>query len=243
MPIRKIFLSLIEKGVDPADARDFSAIGCVEVAVPGKWGYRCTGMSFLNFPKTLLVALNDGLDPATGTRLAPACGRLEDMTSFDEVMRAWDVTVRAFQRAAVTLDSACDLALEELVPDILCSALVEDCIGRGRPLKEGGAVYDYISGLQVGIANLGDSLAAIKKCVFEDRSMGADELWAALQSDFAGERGEQIREQLVAAPKYGNDDDYVDALLVDAYNSCIDEIRKSRNTRLTDRKSVVWERV
>ncbi|WP_084682694.1 glycyl radical protein [Actinomyces israelii] len=226
-----IIPSLIEKGVDPADARDFSAIGCVEVAVPGKWGYRCTGMSFLNFPKTLLVALNDGLDPATGTRLAPACGRLGDMTSFDEVMRAWDVTVRAFQRAAVTLDSACDLALEELVPDILCSALVEDCIGRGRPLKEGGAVYDYISGLQVGIANLGDSLAAIKKCVFEDRSMGADELWAALQSDFAGERGEQIREQLVAAPKYGNDDDYVDALLVDAYNSCIDEIRKSRNTR------------
>lgn len=226
-----IIPSLIEKGVAPADARDFSAIGCVEVAVPGKWGYRCTGMSFLNFPKTLLVALNDGLDPTTGTRLAPPCGRLEDMTSFDEVMRAWDTTVRAFQRAAVTLDSACDLALEELVPDILCSALVEDCIGRGKPLKEGGAVYDYISGLQVGIANLGDSLAAIKKCVFEDRSVGAGELWAALQSDFAGERGEEIRELLAAAPKYGNDDDYVDDLLVEAYNDCIDEIRKGRNTR------------
>ena len=56
------------------------------------------------------------------------------------------------------------------MPDVLCSSLVEDCIGRGKTLKEGGAVYDFISGLQVGIANMADSLAAIKKCVFEDKS-------------------------------------------------------------------------
>ena len=153
------------------------------------------------------------------------------MTSFDELMRAWDVTVREFQRQCVILDSACDVALEENVADILCSTLVEDCLGRGKPLKEGGAVYDFISGLQVGIANLGDSLAAIKKCVFEDRTVTAAELWEALASDFAGERGEQIRLLLDAAPKWGNDEDYVDGLLVEAYDSCIDEISKHHNTR------------
>ena len=226
-----IIPSLIEKGVAPRDAYDYSAIGCVEVAVPGKWGYRCTGMSFLNFPKTLLVALNDGVDPASGVRLATPMGRLADMASFDDVMRAWDVTVREFQRHAVTLDAACDVALEENVADILCSTLVEDCIGRGKPIKEGGAVYDFVSGLQVGIANLGDSLAAIKKCVFEDKSIQADALWNALMTDFSGDEGARIRTELLSAPKYGNDDDYVDELLRQAYASCIDEIEACHNTR------------
>ena len=165
-----IIPSLIERGVSSEDAHDYSAIGCVEVAVPGRWGYRCTGMSFLNFPKALLVALNDGLDPASGIRLAPSRGHLRDMTSFDEVMEAWDTTIREFQRHCIVLDASCDLALEHMTADVLCSGLVDDCIGRGRTLKEGGAVYDFCSGLQVGIANLGDSLAALN----EDRLRGPD---------------------------------------------------------------------
>ncbi|WP_116115556.1 glycyl radical protein [Austwickia chelonae] len=226
-----IIPSLIEKGVSQEDAYNFSAIGCVEVAVPGKWGYRCTGMSFLNFMKTLLIAMNNGVDPASGTRLTSPTTHFTAMTSFDEVMTAWEVTVRELQRQCIVLDAAADTALEENVADILCSALTDDCIGRGRPLKEGGAVYDFVSGLQVGIANLGDALAALKKCVFEDASITTTELWDALQNDFAGERGREIQELLQAAPKYGNDDDYVDRLLVDAYEIAIDEILKGRNTR------------
>jgi formate C-acetyltransferase len=226
-----IIPSLISKGVSEADAYNYSAIGCVEVAVPGKWGYRCTGMSFLNFPKTLLVAMNNGVDPLTGTPLATPMKHITEMTSFDELMKAWDVTVREFQRHCVILDSACDIALEENVADILCSTLVEDCLGRGKPIKEGGAVYDFVSGLQVGIANLGDSLAAIKKCVFEDRTVTTTELWEALLGDFEGLRGQEVQAALAAAPKYGNDSDYVDELLVEAYDSCIDEIFKHHNTR------------
>ena len=115
--------------------------------------------------------MNSGADPKSGTPLATPFPHFTEMTSFDELMSAWDVTVREFQRHCVILDSACDIALEEAVADILCSTLVDDCLGRGKPIKEGGAVYDFISGLQVGIANLGDSLAAIKKCVFEDLSL------------------------------------------------------------------------
>ena len=226
-----IIPSFLALGVKKEDAYNYSAIGCVEVAVPGKWGYRCTGMSFVNFPKTLMIALNDGVDVDSGKEIYPGCGHFLQMESFDQVMHAWDTFIREFCRQAVILDSAADMVLEQEVPDVLCSALTEDCIGRGKHLKEGGAIYDFISDLQVGIANLGDSLAAIKKCVYEDQSMTREELWKALMEDFAGPEGERIRKLLLAAPKYGNDNDYVDSLTVQGYNSYIDEIAKYRNTR------------
>lgn len=227
-----IIPSFLAKGVTEADAYNYSAIGCVEVAVPGKWGYRCTGMSFLNFARSLMIALNDGVDPDSGTRLAPGTGHFRDMTDFDQVMHAWDITIREFTRQSVIIDSCADLVLEQTAADVLCSALTDDCIERGLTLKEGGAVYDFISGLQVGIANLADSLAAVKKCVFEERLFSPAELWEALRTDFAGEQGQRIQAQLQRrAPKYGNDDDYVDQLLVTAYESFLDELSKHKNTR------------
>ncbi|MBQ5523052.1 MAG: glycyl radical protein [Oscillospiraceae bacterium] len=227
-----IIPSFIARGVKEEDAYNYSAIGCVETAVPGKWGYRCTGMSFLNFPKSLLIAMNNGTDPQSGTKLVEGSGHFRDMTSYEELAHAWDALIRDFTRHSVIIENACDMVLEETVPDVLCSALCEDCIGRGLTLKEGGAVYDYISGLQVGIANLADSLAAIKKLVFEEKKLTPAQLWDALESDFAGEEGERIRQMLINdAPKYGNDDDYVDRLIVEAYDSYIDEIRKYPNTR------------
>ena len=109
--------------------------------------------------------------------------------------------------------------------------LTDDCIERGLNMKEGGAVYDFISDLQVGIANLADSLAAVKKVVFEDAAVAPARLWEALEQNFEGPENERIRALLQAAPKYGNDDDYVDNLVVDAYNVYIDEMKKYHNTR------------
>ena len=228
-----IIPSFIARGVREEDAYNYSAIGCVETAVPGKWGYRCTGMSFLNFPKSLLIAMNDGVDPQSGTRLTQGVGHFRDMRTYAELEHAWDVIIRDFTRHSAIIENVCDMVLEEDAPDVLCSALCEDCIGRGLTLKEGGAIYDFISGLQVGIANLADSLAAIKKLVFEEKKLTPAQLWEALETDFAGEEGERIRQMLInEAPKYGNDDDYVDQLVVDAYESYIDEIKKYPNTRV-----------
>ncbi|WP_314743835.1 glycyl radical protein [Treponema lecithinolyticum] len=227
-----IIPSFIKRGVKEKDAYNYSAIGCVEVAVPGKWGYRCTGMSFLNFPKSLLIAMNDGVEPKSGIKLTKGCGHFKDMKRFADLQKAWDYTIRDFARHSVIIENACDIVLEKDVPDVLCSALCNDCIKRGKTLKEGGAVYDFISGLQVGIANLADSLAAIKKCVYEDKSISQKELWDALTNDFQGENGKRIQEILITqAPKYGNDSDYVDDLIVSAYSSYIDEIEKYPNTR------------
>ena len=227
-----IVKSLTDRGVTLADARDYSAIGCVEVGVPGKWGYRCTGMSYLNFPKTLMTALNDGVDVNTGERICEGTGHFLHMESFDDVMRSWDRVARQLIKIGVTLDNCADMVVEQEVPDILCSALVDDCIERGLHLKEGGAHYDIISQLQVGVANLGDSLAALKKLVYEEKKLTRQQLWQALMDDFAGPEGKRIQRMLLEdAPKFGNDDDYVDDLILQAYDTYMDEIQNYRNTR------------
>lgn len=227
-----IIPSFISYGVKEEDAYDYSAIGCVETAVPGKWGYRCTGMSYMNFPKILLIAMNDGIDPSSGKRFTKGCGHFKSMQSFDDLKLAWEQSVRELTRMSVIVENAVDLALERDVPDVLCSALVEDCIGRGKTIKEGGAVYDFISGLQVGIANLADSLAAIKKLVYEEKKITPEQLWEALEDDFMSDEHKMIQRMLMEeAPKYGNDQDEVDLLVVDAYNIYIDEMKKYPNTR------------
>ena len=227
-----IIPSFIQWGVKPEDAWNYSAIGCVECAVPGKWGYRVTGMSYLNFPRILLCAMNDGVDLTTGRRFARGYGKFTDMKSYDELLAAWDKTIRELTRASVIVENAIDLASERDVPDVLCSALVQDCIGRGKTIKEGGAVYDYISGLQVGIANMADSLAAIRKLVYEEGRLTREQLWSAILDDFNSPESRRIQQMLIdEAPKYGNDDDGVDRLVVQAYDSYLDEMKKYPNTR------------
>ena len=227
-----IIPSFIEKGVKEEDAYNYSAIGCVETAVPGKWGYRCTGMSYMNFPRILLMAMNDGVDMTSGKRFFEGSGYFKDMTSYDELFKAIEKGMRHLTRMSVIVENAIDLALERDVPDVLCSALTEDCIGRGKTIKEGGAVYDFISGLQVGIANMADSLAAIKKLVFEEKKITPEELWNAILDDYTSKESQRIQEMLINdAPKYGNDIDEVDQLVVDVYNIYIDEMKKYPNTR------------
>ena len=226
-----IIPSFIAWGVKEEDAYNYSAIGCVETAVPGKWGYRCTGMSYINFPRVLLCAMNNGVDLTSGKRFTKGYGYFTSMETFEELMAAWDKTVREMTRYSVIVENVIDKASERDVPDILCSALTDDCIGRGKTIKEGGAVYDFISGLQVGIANMADSLAAIKKLVYEEQKITRQQLWDAILDDFQSAENKKIQELLVDAPKYGNDNDYVDQLVVDAYDSYLDEIRKYPNTR------------
>jgi formate C-acetyltransferase len=224
----------IKLGVAVQDAYDYAAIGCIETAVGGKWGYRCTGMSFINFARVLLAALEQGRDATSGKVFLPQELALSrgNFSHFDQVLGAWDSQIRYYTRKSIEIECVVDSVLEENAHDILCSALVDDCIERGKSIKQGGAKYDWVSGLQVGIANLGNSLAAVRKLVFEQGAIGQQQLAAALANDFDGLSGEQLRQRLVnAAPKYGNDVDEVDQLLVRAYQTYIDEIGQYHNTR------------
>ncbi|WP_426504844.1 formate C-acetyltransferase/glycerol dehydratase family glycyl radical enzyme [Serratia proteamaculans] len=224
----------IRLGVAVEDAYDYAAIGCIETAVGGKWGYRCTGMSFINFARVLLAALEQGRDATSGKVFLPqelALSR-DNFSHFDQVLDAWDSQIRYYTHKSIEIECVVDSVLEENAHDILCSALVDDCIERGKSIKQGGAKYDWVSGLQVGIANLGNSLAAVRKLVFEQGAIGQQQLAAALANDFDGLSGEQLRQRLLnAAPKYGNDVDEVDQLLVRAYQTYIDELGQYHNTR------------
>ena len=227
-----IIPSFMDWQVKEEDAYNYSAIGCVETAVPGKWGYRCTGMSYINFPRMLLCTMNNGVDLTSNKRFTKGYGYFTEMESYEELLKAWDKTIREITRYSVIVENVIDKASERDVPDILCSALTDDCIARGKTIKEGGAVYDFISGLQVGIANMADCLAAIKKFVYEEKKITRQELWDAILDDFSSPENKKIQEMLIReAPKYGNDDDYVDQLIVEAYDSYIEEIEKYPNTR------------
>ena len=227
-----IIPSFINWGVKEEDAYNYSAIGCVETAVPGKWGYRCTGMSYINFPRVLLCAMNNGVDLTSKKRFTKGYGYFTEMETYEDLLAAWDKTVREMTHYSVIVENAIDKASERDVPDVLCSALTDDCIGRGKTIKEGGAVYDFISGLQVGIANMADSLAAIKKLVYEEKKITKQQLWDAILDNFQSPENKKIQEMLIEeAPKYGNDNDYVDNLVVEAYDSYLDEIKKYPNTR------------
>lgn len=227
-----IIPSFMDWQVKEEDAYNYSAIGCVETAVPGKWGYRCTGMSYINFPRMLLCTMNNGVDLTSNKRFTKGYGYFTKMESYEELLKAWDKTIREITRYSVIVENVIDKASERDVPDILCSALTDDCIARGKTIKEGGAVYDFISGLQVGIANMADCLAAIKKLVYEEKKITKQELWDAILDDFSSPENKKIQEMLIReAPKYGNDDDYVDQLIVEAYDSYIEEIEKYPNTR------------
>lgn len=227
-----IIPSFMDWQVKEENAYNYSAIGCVETAVPGKWGYRCTGMSYINFPRMLLCTMNNGVDLTSNKRFTKGYGYFTEMESYEELLKAWDKTIREITRYSVIVENVIDKASERDVPDILCSALTDDCIARGKTIKEGGAVYDFISGLQVGIANMADCLAAIKKLVYEEKKITRQELWNAILDDFSSPENKKIQEMLIReAPKYGNDDDYVDQLIVEAYDSYIEEIEKYPNTR------------
>lgn len=225
-----IIAALLNKGIRYEDAYNYTMVGCVEVAVPGKWGYRCTGMTFLNLIKVVELTLHDGYDSRTGLTLLKGNGKLTDFKTYKELWEAWKKNIAYYTKLTVVLDKIADTNLEEF-PDILCSSLVDNCIAQGKAIKEGGAIYDIISGLQVGLANAANSFAALKKTVYEDELLTTAEVLQALLTDFAGIEGAKIRKILSAAPKYGNDIPYADEMAKEVYATYSKEIEKYKTTR------------
>lgn len=226
-----IIPALMDKGVSSDDAHNYAIVGCIEAAVPGKWGYRNTGMAFLNLLKVLELSYNDGIDPNTGIQLHPGKGKLDQLQSFEDLYSAFYDQLEYYTRAHVNFDAIADLALEELAPDAFCSSLVNDCISRGKTVKEGGPVYDVISGLQSGTANVANALYALKVRLFDEKTLSAYEIQAALASNFEGIQGEKIRQRLLTVPKYGNDIDDVDGIAKKVLEDYLAIVKPYHNTR------------
>lgn len=208
-----IIPALEQVGVNHADALNYSSMGCVEVQVPGKWGYRANGKSKLNVLKILELALNKGRDPKTGIHLRPGDKDLDEMSKFEDVLSAWRTQLEFYTEAHITADNIIDQTLEEMVPNAFCSSLVQDCLGRGKQLNSGGAIYDTTGGCQVGFPNVGNSMTALHELVFERKLLTGTELKSALRSNFEGQGGEKIRQMLMnRVPRYGEDESLPDDL-------------------------------
>lgn len=215
-------------GVNEEDARDAVPGGCVELSIAGKtnpW----VG-NFFNLPKCLTIALNDGIDPLSGELVGLRTGNAKNFRTYDDLMDAYKNQVAYFMKLMSASENSHDIAQAELTPFPFLSSLVSDCIDKGTDITEGGARYNFTQVQGVGIANVADSFAAIKKLVFQEEKITLDELVDILKNDFQNK--ELIRQMLLNnAPKYGNNDPYVDDIAKDIVYHFYEEVQKYENPR------------
>lgn len=226
---RVIIPGLLSRGLTREDARDYGIIGCVEPQVGGKTeGWH--DAAFFNMAKVLELALNNGVDPLTGKQLGLMTGDLTSFKSFDDVLDAYRTQMKYFVRLLIISDNAVDMAHGQRTPLPFLSSMVADCIVTGKSLQEGGAHYNFTGPQGVGVANVGDSLAAIKKLVFEEQALTLAELKELLTTDFEGK--EDLRQMLLnRAPKFGNDNDFADELAREGALTYCNEVEQYTNPR------------
>ncbi len=195
-----IIPSLLSRGLTIEDARDYNIIGCVE---PQKWG-KTDGWhdaAFFNMCRIIELVFDNGKD--NGEQVGIPTGDVTKMTSFEEVFDAYKAQMEYTIKLLVNANNSIDAAHAKRCPLPFLSCMVEDCIGRGKSVQEGGAVYNFTGPQGFGIANMADAMYAIKKLVFEEKSVTMAELKDALSNNFgesvATENAEEVTTQIVKA--------------------------------------------
>ncbi|NSB13227.1 glycyl radical protein [Clostridium beijerinckii] len=176
-----IIPALVNRGVTLRDARNYCIIGCVEPQCPNKTeGWH--DAAFFNVAKVLEITLNNG--KVGNKQLGPITGDITTFKSIDDFYAAFKKQMEYFVYYLVEADNCVDYAHAERAPLPFLSAMVDDCIGRGKSVQEGGAIYNFTGPQAFGIADTGDSVYAIQKHVFEDKTIEMDQLKAALDANF-----------------------------------------------------------
>jgi len=218
--------ALLDKGKTLEDARLGGINGCVELVAPGKDYMASSG--YLSMPKCLELALNDGINPLTGSRLGPATGGPSAIDSFEALMEAFRLQISHAIDVKTTYDGIAREAYAHFCPVPFTSLLIDDCLERGLDYHAGGARYNLPMICGVGTGTTADSLAAIKELVYEEEELSLDQLVSAMESDYEGH--ERLRQQLLnRGPKWGNGDDRVDTLAHDVVELFCDELEKHHN--------------
>jgi pyruvate formate-lyase/glycerol dehydratase family glycyl radical enzyme len=226
---RFIVPALLSRGLTREDARDYGIIGCVEPQVGGKTeGWH--DAAFFSMAKVLELALNDGYCRSCKMQVGQKTGDMTSFKTFDDVMDAYRKQMEYFVKLLIVSDNSVDIAHSQRAPLPFLSSLADDCIAKGKSLQEGGAHYNFTGPQGVGVGNVADSLSAVKKLVFEDKTVTLAELKEALEVDFNGK--EDLRQMLLnRTPKYGNDDDYADAIAHQGAMIYCKEVEKYTNPR------------
>ncbi len=219
---------LTRQGKSIEDARNGGTSGCIETGAFGKESYILTG--YFNFPKVFEITLNNGVDPGTGNKVGIEMGRAEDFEAFEDLLDAYEKQLRHFIDIKIEGNNVIERLFAEEMPVPFLSIIIDDCIANGKDYNAGGARYNttYIQG--VGLGTLTDCLASVKYHVFDEGTLRMADLMDALSSDFEG--NEKMRQMLInRTPRYGNDDDYPDSLMLSAFEIFFNAVDGRKNTK------------
>lgn len=217
---------LINAGYEPEDARDWNNCGCVvpHFRKTGEW----TAAVNVNFGSALEYALNQGVSLMTGEKMGLDEKAAAEFTSYEEVRDAFYKQFDNLCRHSIILTIEAQRLHRDMVPRPFLSSCIENCMDIGKDLSRGGAKYNIgpvITG--IGLAVVANSLAAVKKLVFEDKVCTMETMIAALKANWEGY--EDLRTQAKDCPKYGNDDDYVDDIAIEVANHFYKEIHQYKD--------------
>ena len=202
--------ALIAKGYSVQDAINYAIVGCVELTVHGN-ALGWSDAAMFNLVKALELTLNDGVCLISGKRLGKATGTLVDYSTYAELEKAYKEQIEFFFERMIRCCEVVERLHGEILPSAFLSSVIDDCIEKGVDVTQGGAYYN-LSGIQaIQPANVADSLAAIKKLMYDEKRIDPSKLLEALRTDFVG--NEALRLTLLNhAPKYGNDVPWVDMI-------------------------------
>ncbi|NUP98753.1 MAG: hypothetical protein HUU35_02735 [Armatimonadetes bacterium] len=200
----------LDLGLRAEDARELGFGGCTETMIGGMSNVGSLEGE-LNLARCLELALHGGRDRGSGRQEGPATGEFAAMSGFEQLLEAVREQIRAATTAFVAQhDQALRQRFTEGDPKLYRTFFTRDCVRRRRSFEAGGARYNWAVVSYQGIANLIDSLAAVQQVVFVEQALTPAELLVALEANFEGH--ERLRQRLLQAPKFGNDQSQVDAL-------------------------------
>ncbi|MBO7667901.1 MAG: glycyl radical protein, partial [Firmicutes bacterium] len=206
-----IIKELMRQGKSLEDARQGGTSGCVEVGAFGKEAYILTG--YFNTVKVLEITLHNGVDPMTGKKIGLETGDPREFKSMDDLMAAFEKQISYFIDVDIRGNNVIEVLYAEQMPAPFLSVITDDCIKEAKDYNCGGARYNSRYIQFVGLGSITDCFSSIKKHVFDDKTMTMDHMLEVLDADFNGfEKERQIF--LNKTPKYGNDDDQADDLIM-----------------------------
>ena len=212
---------MVRQGKLLEDARAGGTSGCVETGAFGKESYILTG--YFNMPKVLEITLNNGVDPRTGDMIGLSTGDPTTFETYEELFDAYRQQLRYFIDVKVRGNNVIERLYARYLPAPFLSLLTDDCILRGKDYHNGGARYNtnYVQG--VGLGTMSDALTSIKYHVFDEETLSMGELIRAIQEDFRD--SERLRQRLLnRTPRYGNDDDYADSVMVEIFEAYFEAV-------------------
>ena len=224
----EVIMEQLRTGKTLEDARQGGCSGCIETGSFGKEAYILTG--YLNVPKILELALNNGRDPITQRQIGPQTGETTRFDNFDNLYAAFNCQLQYITDLKIRANNYIERMYANDSPAPFLSVVISDCIANGKDYYNGGPRYNTNYIQCCGIGTVTDSLSAIKKHVFKEKSLTMEQLLSALKNNFKGQ--EPMRLRLInKTPFYGNDDDYADTIMQRVYNSLFEAIDGKPNTK------------